>query len=168
MQAEVLNQVPIFSSLQADTCTAIARRAFTRNLPTGCTLLVEGLPAEFGYFVLSGELRALRMNQDGRVQVLARFRVGDPINLISLLSQEHVNRATIETLTKSTLLVLAASDFNDLIRHYPDFSTLLLHQFTWYPHDLWLYLMAAQWQRISQMEPFIGRAGSVRDILGPA
>jgi len=26
--------------------------------------------------------------------------------------------------------------------------------------------MAAQWQRISQMEPFIGRAGSVGDILG--
>lgn len=36
----------------------------------------------------------------------------------------------------------------------------------WYPHDLWLYLMASQWQRISQDEPFIGRTGSVSDELG--
>lgn len=38
--------------------------------------------------------------------------------------------------------------------------------FDWYPHDLWLYLMASQWQRINQIEPFIGRAGSVGDSLG--
>jgi hypothetical protein len=35
-----------------------------------------------------------------------------------------------------------------------------------YPHDLWLYLMACQWQRIDQDEPFIGRTGSVGDELG--
>ena len=42
----------------------------------------------------------------------------------------------------------------------------LRDQFHWYPHDLWLYLMASQWQRISQDEPFIGRTGSVGDELG--
>ncbi len=36
----------------------------------------------------------------------------------------------------------------------------------WYPHDLWLYLMAAQWQRIDQDEPFIGRTGVVGDEIG--
>ena len=36
----------------------------------------------------------------------------------------------------------------------------------WYPQDLWLYLMACQWQRIDQDEPFIGRTGSVDDELG--
>jgi len=47
----------------------------------------------------------------------------------------------------------------------PGTRSTLRDQFTWYHHDLWLYPMAAQWQRISQMEPFIGRAGSVGDIL---
>lgn len=36
----------------------------------------------------------------------------------------------------------------------------------YYPHDIWLLLMAAQWQRISQEEPFVGRAGDVGDDLG--
>ena len=36
----------------------------------------------------------------------------------------------------------------------------------WYPRDVWLYLLASQWQRISQEEPFMGRCGQVGDDLG--
>lgn len=42
----------------------------------------------------------------------------------------------------------------------------LRERFHWYPHDLWLYLMANQWQRIDQEEPFVGRTGSLGDELG--
>ena len=44
--------------------------------------------------------------------------------------------------------------------------SMVRDQFNWYPHDVWLYVMASQWRRISQIEPFIGRAGSVGDPLG--
>ena len=36
----------------------------------------------------------------------------------------------------------------------------------YYPPDIWLYLLAAQWQRISQEEPFMGRCGQAQDELG--
>ena len=36
----------------------------------------------------------------------------------------------------------------------------------YYPRDLWLYLLAAQWRRISQEEAFVGRCGDVGDELG--
>ena len=36
----------------------------------------------------------------------------------------------------------------------------------YYPKDVWLYMMAAQWTRISQEEAFVGRAGHVGDELG--
>jgi hypothetical protein len=36
----------------------------------------------------------------------------------------------------------------------------------WYPRDVWLYVMACQWQRISQEEPFPGRCAEVGDELG--
>ena len=39
-------------------------------------------------------------------------------------------------------------------------------QLAYYPHDVWLYLLAAQWQRILQQEPFVGRAGEVGDEIG--
>ena len=36
----------------------------------------------------------------------------------------------------------------------------------YYPGDVWLYLLAAQWRRIAQEEPFMGRCGQVGDDLG--
>ena len=35
-----------------------------------------------------------------------------------------------------------------------------------YPKDVWLYLLAVQWTRISQEEAFVGRTGDVGDELG--
>lgn len=36
----------------------------------------------------------------------------------------------------------------------------------WYPADVWKYLLACQWNRIGQTEPFVGRTGEVGDDLG--
>lgn len=36
----------------------------------------------------------------------------------------------------------------------------------YYPHDVWLYMLAAQWRRIGQEEAFMGRCGQVGDDLG--
>lgn len=36
----------------------------------------------------------------------------------------------------------------------------------WYPRDVWLYLLACQWQRIDQEEAFPGRCAEVSDDLG--
>jgi hypothetical protein len=39
-------------------------------------------------------------------------------------------------------------------------------RFGWYPHDVWLYLLAAGWTRIGQEEHLMGRAGQVGDEIG--
>ena len=36
----------------------------------------------------------------------------------------------------------------------------------WYPDDVWLWLLASQWTRISQEEAFVGRAAEAGDDLG--
>jgi len=36
----------------------------------------------------------------------------------------------------------------------------------WYPDDVWLWLIACQWRRIDQEEPFVGRAAEVGDDPG--
>lgn len=48
----------------------------------------------------------------------------------------------------------------------PGIITAFRNKMRWYPHDIWLYLLANQWQRIDQDEPFVGRTGSVDDELG--
>lgn len=36
----------------------------------------------------------------------------------------------------------------------------------WYPDQVWLWLIACQWRRIDQEEPFVGRTAEVKDELG--
>jgi len=42
----------------------------------------------------------------------------------------------------------------------------LRQRLSWYPYELWLYLMACQWLRIAQQEAFVGRCDEVGDTLG--
>ena len=48
----------------------------------------------------------------------------------------------------------------------PDELTAARAALAWYPHDLWLHLLACQWQRIGQEEAFPGRCAEAGDDLG--
>lgn len=51
-------------------------------------------------------------------------------------------------------------------------GTGLLKQYratlAWYPDEVWRYVLACQWMRLSQEEAFVGRSGEVGDELGSA
>jgi len=63
---------------------------------------------------------------------------------------------------QNLLMVTAGRVFHDGLGEL----TPLREKLAWYPRDVWLYLMAAQWQRIAQEEAFMGRCGQVGDDLG--
>jgi hypothetical protein len=44
--------------------------------------------------------------------------------------------------------------------------TSFRQKISYYPHDIWLYLLAAEWGKIDQEEPFMGRTGDVGDEIG--
>ncbi len=52
--------------------------------------------------------------------------------------------------------------------HYDGTGELaeMRERFAYYPHDVWLYLLASGWKRISQEEHLMPRAGYVGDELG--
>jgi len=110
------------------------------------------------------------------VQLLTKAKAGQPIN-------HRVEIHTTESFFKSYLLIdpnddLTASDWLTLseqklrtIRSGKIFYDQLglksiqkkLHYF---PKDVWLYMLASEWMKISQEEPFVGRTGDVGDELG--
>jgi hypothetical protein len=67
------------------------------------------------------------------------------------------------TVPEQTLLELTAGA---VYHDGPGELTALRDRLAYYPRDLWLYLMAAQWCRIAQQEAFVGRAGDAGDELG--
>ena len=42
----------------------------------------------------------------------------------------------------------------------------LRERLRWYPHDVWLHVLAAGWRRLAQELPLVGRAGDLGDDLG--
>ena len=44
--------------------------------------------------------------------------------------------------------------------------TAARERFAWYPSDLWAYVLACQWRRISQEDPFVGRCLELGDWAG--
>ncbi|MDQ0930726.1 DUF4037 domain-containing protein [Streptomyces turgidiscabies] len=70
----------------------------------------------------------------------------------------------LATPTQRLAEITAGAVFHDGLGHLVPARTAL----DWYPHDLWLHLLACQWQRIAQEEAFVGRCGEVGDELGSA
>ncbi|MGP3970357.1 DUF4037 domain-containing protein [Streptomyces sp. 6N223] len=46
--------------------------------------------------------------------------------------------------------------------------TAARRRLAWYPEQVWRYLLACQWQRVSQEEAFVGRCAEVGDDIGSA
>lgn len=68
------------------------------------------------------------------------------------------------SLSQQELLCLTAGPV-----HHDDLGLSLLRaHFGFYPHDVWLYQMAALWTRIGDDEHLMSRAGDVGDELGSA
>lgn len=183
---KLIDNIPLFQSLHTRTRSAIAGFAFQRDLPAGQSVVIEGMPAEFGYFILAGHVRVLRISMDGRVQVMARLGEGSPLNFISLLVDDRLNRATIETLTPVCLLTLDDAAFDRLLTTYPDFSAILLRSFAQriahmsdLAANLSLYTVRARLAQflmsLADQPPIAGgwtqdeiaaQIGTVRDVVG--
>jgi hypothetical protein len=68
----------------------------------------------------------------------------------------------LATPTQRLLESTAGDVFSDPIGDLTRVRELL----AWYPHDVWLHVMAGHWRRVAQLEHFLGRTGSVGDELG--
>ncbi len=63
---------------------------------------------------------------------------------------------------QSVLEVVGGRIFHDGTTEYGR----LVERLGWYPTDLWLYVLAASWTRLSQELPFVGRTAERGDDLG--
>lgn len=81
----------------------------------------------------------------------------DPAILLSTSTWLMVPTQVLRELT-------GGSVFHDGLRRLRPYR----QQLSWFPDDVWRYVLASQWMRLSQEEPFVGRCGEVGDDLGSA
>ena len=146
--------------LQDMTVAPEIERALADDLPT----TFAGFSTNFG-----------PPDEDG-VRLLARIEEGPVAHRVELFDlgeflRQHVGTDarlgfTVEdwlsTSTQRLLEVTAGEVFIDPIGELTRVRELL----SWYPHDVWLLVMAAHWSRIGDLEHLLGRTGALGDELG--
>jgi Domain of unknown function (DUF4037) len=119
-------------------------------------LVDHGLPATFGGYPV-----AIEPGPHHRVVVtdLSTWFAGrlgfDPRAGVSLLDW-------LATPTQRLAEVTGGAVFHDASGEL----TLARERLAWYPEDVWRYVLAAQWARIGEEEPFVGRCEEVGDADG--
>ncbi len=127
---------------------------------------IRGYPTNFGPTHEAG-VRVLQPVETGPVEhkvevtTLSRFLQ----ERLGITSAQELDVLDWLTFSEQALLeVTTGALFHDGLGTLSETRALLAY----YPHDVWLHLLAAQWVRISQQEPFVGRTGEVGDELGSA
>ncbi|MFL5998216.1 MAG: DUF4037 domain-containing protein [Streptomyces sp.] len=136
-------------------------------------VLSEHLPKTFHgwptHFAPTGETRDIRVMRATDGPVHHRVEVTDVSSWFTdTLGFDPTHAITpahwLGTPTQRLAEVTAGAVFHDGLHALVPARAAL----RWYPHDLWLHVLARQWQRVSHEEAFVGRCGEVGDELGSA
>ena len=105
------HKTALVSSFGAESVVLLHMAPFTAN--PGDTIIRKGEPADAAYFISSGEVEVKFGNRRIRLQA------GDFVGEMGLLSNQP-RSADVVSLDYTKFLKLTRSDFNEILRRYPD------------------------------------------------
>jgi CRP-like cAMP-binding protein len=118
VQVEFLESVPYFSGLRDAEVESIKRYIFEKTFERGEVILLEGEAGGALYFVASGVVKVFKTSAEGKEQILSLVRPGESFNDVPLFD-DRPNPASAEAMGAVVLYGIRKSDFNDILRGYP-------------------------------------------------
>jgi CRP/FNR family transcriptional regulator, cyclic AMP receptor protein len=106
----VLKTVPLFSSLPEDQLRMLAMLGTRKSAPRSTTIMAGGDPTDSLYIVLSGRLKVMMSDSEGKEVILAILGPGEFFGEMGLIDDEP-RSATVVTIEPCELLSIAKRDF---------------------------------------------------------
>ena len=110
-----LRTFPIFQGLADDKLLSIARCAIMRRAARGSTVVNAGDRTDYVYFVLTGSLKVLVSDEDGREVILTMIGQGELFGEIGVVDEEP-RSATVIAVTAADLVTISMSDFRRILQ----------------------------------------------------
>jgi CRP/FNR family cyclic AMP-dependent transcriptional regulator len=100
----------MFAGLSEQALEPIARLAIMRRVPRNSTVVMAGDRTDYVYLILSGNLKVLVSDEEGREVILSMLGPGELFGEMGVLD-ENPRSATVVAAQPSDLIVIAKSDF---------------------------------------------------------
>jgi len=122
-----MHKVPIFSSLNQNDLIHIASVIHHKKYLKGETLFFEGDRPDALVIVNEGSVKAFKITQDGREQILYVFSEGDFFGERNLFSRQ-VSAYSVEALEPVKTCFFTRESFYGLLRAYPDIAVKIIEE----------------------------------------
>jgi CRP/FNR family transcriptional regulator len=122
---QILQRMPEFGNLTAETQQVLATEATKRRFEAGQVIYVEGEPAEIIYILESGWVKATRMTREGREQAMMFLQPVDIFGDVAALAGTTYP-GTVVALEAVQVWSIPAQTLNKLINRYPDLAMAII------------------------------------------
>jgi len=120
-----LRSVPIFAELEEKDLLKIARLGTRQKYKRGNIVVLEQESGAALFVIISGKVKVVRMDEEGREVILSLFGPGEFFGEMSLLDGMARSASVVATM-KAELFMLHRRDFLELLHQYPMVATSLL------------------------------------------
>ena len=110
-----LRTFPLFQGLGDDRLALIAQHAMMRRVPRGQAVVHAGDRADYVYFVLTGTLKVLVSDEDGREVILTMLGQGELFGEMGMFD-EQPRSASVVAVSAVDLVMIAKNDFRRMMQ----------------------------------------------------
>ncbi|MDW8469882.1 MAG: cyclic nucleotide-binding domain-containing protein [Burkholderiales bacterium] len=110
VSAALLKTVPLFATLPDDQLRALLPSIARRSAPRGALVIAAGAPTDSLYIVVTGRLKVMMSDADGKEVILAILGPGEFFGEMGLID-DHPRSASVVAMEPCELLALSARDF---------------------------------------------------------
>ncbi|HEY9191977.1 MAG TPA: cyclic nucleotide-binding domain-containing protein [Methyloversatilis sp.] len=115
----------MFGGLPDSCLEPVAKVANMRRVPRGSIVVRAGDKTDFVYLVLSGSLKVLVSDEEGREVILSMLGPGELFGEMGVLD-DNPRSATVVTVVPSDLIVIAKSDFKRVLQENFEVSMFIM------------------------------------------
>lgn len=120
-------RVPIFSILEPVELSRVVSLIIRKKYLKGELIIMEGSPIECLVIINTGKVKAFRNTHEGKEQIMYIFTEGDFFGEENLM-QNKMASVHVEALEETHICMIKKSDFQQLMREYPEISFKIMEE----------------------------------------